>query len=204
MNEIKVEKPASRGRPRKFDEDAVFEKLTNLFWEKGYEATSMQDMLEATGLKKSSLYNLFGSKRDLYHQVLDRYIATRMEGFDLMAAQFERPGMGALHGFLDEVFVFGRAGCMAVNTTTELGDTDPAIPSRAKEYRDRIRACLTKVLNAVTTSENLDTAMVPARTEMLLGFMLGYAIAARTGASDQEMDGLTTAAHMTVDTWANA
>lgn len=190
-----------RGRPRKFDEEAVLDALTALFWDKGYEATSMADILDASGLRKSSLYNTFGSKKELFRRILDRYVETRMEGFAEMAEASHEPDFRALHTFLDAVFAFGRAGCLAVNTTTELGTTDPAVSALARVYRDRIRAALRKVVSATTHSEGLALDLVDVRTEMLLGFLLGYAVAARTGADDAEMDGLTKAAHSTVDAW---
>lgn len=195
-----TEKPL-RGRPREFEEDAVLDALTDLFWDKGYEATSMNDILDVSGLSKSSLYNTYGSKQELFRRILDRYIKIRMEGFAEMAAQSGKGGIKGLHTFLDAVFEFGRAGCLAVNTTTELGATDSFVVSRAREYRDRIRAALHKVVRAATKSGKGSKALIDVRTEMLLGFLLGYAVAARTGADTAEIDGLATAAHMTVDSW---
>ncbi|MEL7117745.1 MAG: TetR/AcrR family transcriptional regulator, partial [Pseudomonadota bacterium] len=168
--------------------------------DKGYEATSMADILDASKLTKSSLYNTFGSKKELFHRVLDRYIAIRMEGFAQMAEASVAPGLGAVHAFLDTVFAFGRAGCLAVNTTTELGTTDPAVSAAARVYRDRIRDALQKVVTAACGSETPE-AQALARVEMLLGFLLGYAVAARTGADEAEMSRFADAAHATVDTW---
>ena len=56
----------SRGRPREYNEDNVMSALLGLFWDKGYEATSLSDIMTATGLRKGSLYSLFGGKRDMY------------------------------------------------------------------------------------------------------------------------------------------
>lgn len=192
---------AGRGRPRIFDEEAVLDTLTDVFWDKGYEATSMADILSATGLNKSSLYNAFGSKRDLFRRILDRYVERRMEGFAEMAEANPQPGLESLHAFLDAVFEFGRAGCLAVNTTTELGTTDPVVSALAKTYRDRIRDALQKVVMVATQAASPGSALTRMRTEMLLGFLLGYAVAARTGAETSEMEGLAHAAHATIDTW---
>ena len=60
-------------RPREFDEDRVKEALTRVFWEKGYEATTMQDLVDATGLLKGSLYGAFGDKQALYMIALAHY-----------------------------------------------------------------------------------------------------------------------------------
>ena len=61
-------------RPRQFDEDAVLDAAMQRFWNNGYEATSMRDLAEVTGLTTPSLYNAFGDKRAIYRLVLDRYL----------------------------------------------------------------------------------------------------------------------------------
>ena len=65
-------------RPREFDEDRVIEVLTRVFWEKGYEATSMQDLVKATGLLKGSLYGAFGDKKALYMKVWESFYCTKV------------------------------------------------------------------------------------------------------------------------------
>uniref|UniRef100_UPI00057C2E1B TetR/AcrR family transcriptional regulator n=1 Tax=Enterobacter sp. Bisph1 TaxID=1274399 RepID=UPI00057C2E1B len=63
----------SRGRPREFDRTDALNKAMKLFWQKGYTATSMSDLYEAMGIKSPSLYAAFGSKEDLYDEVLRHY-----------------------------------------------------------------------------------------------------------------------------------
>ncbi len=62
------------GRPREFDEDSVLEAAMEVFWRKGYEATSLADLCDCTGLHKGSLYQTFGSKHDLFMKALKHYI----------------------------------------------------------------------------------------------------------------------------------
>lgn len=64
---------ARRGRPREFDADVALDSAMRLFWTRGYEATSMADLVEATGLNRASLYAAFGDKEALFLKVLDRY-----------------------------------------------------------------------------------------------------------------------------------
>ncbi|MEZ4393745.1 MAG: TetR/AcrR family transcriptional regulator [Polyangiales bacterium] len=61
-------------RPREFDEDEVLERALGLFWSRGYDATSVQDLVDATGLSRASLYGAFGDKDALFRKVLDRYV----------------------------------------------------------------------------------------------------------------------------------
>ena len=66
-------------RPREFDEETVLEAATQRFWNNGYEATSMRDLADHTGMTTPSLYNAFGDKRAIYRLVLDRYVRVALE-----------------------------------------------------------------------------------------------------------------------------
>ena len=61
-------------RPREFDEGAVLDAAVLCFWAQGYEATSVKDLVEHTGITAASLYNAFGDKRAIYQKALDRYV----------------------------------------------------------------------------------------------------------------------------------
>ncbi len=71
-----------RGRPRAYDPDEVLEKALELFWMKGFAATSLDDLVEATGVNRPSLYAGFGDKESLYLKAMERYhrqIAERLD-----------------------------------------------------------------------------------------------------------------------------
>jgi len=63
-------------RPRKFNKDDVIDKAVKVFWAKGYEATSIQDLIDAMGIKRGSLYATFGNKQSLFLKSLNRYSVT--------------------------------------------------------------------------------------------------------------------------------
>lgn len=67
---------ATRGRPRTFDPDTALQQATELFWERGYEGTSLSDLAQAMGIASASIYACFGSKADLFRQVMERYGTT--------------------------------------------------------------------------------------------------------------------------------
>jgi AcrR family transcriptional regulator len=70
---------ATRGRPRTFDPDVALRKALDVFWERGYEGTSLSDLAEAMGIRSASIYAYFGSKEDLFRQVMSLYGATAGE-----------------------------------------------------------------------------------------------------------------------------
>ncbi|MEI9998094.1 MAG: TetR/AcrR family transcriptional regulator [Verrucomicrobiota bacterium] len=75
---VKKHAGAGSGRPREFDEDKVLAAAANAFWQRGYHATSIDDLCEATGLLRGSLYGAYGDKRGLFLAALDRYSKARI------------------------------------------------------------------------------------------------------------------------------
>ena len=133
-----VDRVRGRGRPRQFDEEQVLDTLLELFWDEGFEAASMADIAEATGLNKSSLYNTFGSKDELFYRVLERYIDVRQR---ILAETLGAEGTLEVLGlFLDLMRMeidgeSGARGCLAVNSSTELGPRDDRIAGLSDRYR---------------------------------------------------------------------
>src|SRR6266852_1410049 len=76
-------------RPKEFDRDQALQKAMEVFWSRGYEAASIQDLVKHMGINRQSLYDTFGDKHALYLQALDRY--REVEGRKLLEL-LERPG----------------------------------------------------------------------------------------------------------------
>ena len=64
------------GRPREFDYEKALDQAMRVFWEKGYEGTSLPDLTQAMGINRPSLYASFGNKEELYKKALNRYAQT--------------------------------------------------------------------------------------------------------------------------------
>jgi|SRR5579862_179256 len=128
-------------RPREFDTDRALESAMEVFWAKGYEATSLDDLCAATGLSRSSLYGTFGDKRDLLLRSLERYSE---RGSARIAAALEqaptlRDGLAQLlNEFIDQIVAGpGRRGCFIGNCAAELARQD-------REAMMRVRASLAR------------------------------------------------------------
>ena len=194
-----------RGRPRQFDSDQVLDRLVELFWEQGYEATSMSDIVATSGLNKSSIYNSFGSKQELFGQAVDRYLATRAA----MLHEVLRDGtsglddLAAFLGFVQQEVTgpTGSRGCLAVNTTTELGHCDAAMASMSARYRDDLRTSLRAALDRAAAAGEIDGRRVGQYAESLLSFMLALSVIARGGAERPELDRQFASIRDTIDTW---
>jgi TetR/AcrR family transcriptional regulator, transcriptional repressor for nem operon len=136
-------------RPREFDADAALEQATRLFWTKGFEQTSLDDLCAATGLGRSSLYAAFGDKRALYLRALARYEARSVER---IAKAFEgkplRRGLESFFAALIEDIVAGpgRSGCFIGNCAAELARLDRTAAARVRASLERIETAFREVL----------------------------------------------------------
>lgn len=119
------------GRPREFELDDALDAAMNAFWLHGYESTSMADLVEATGVKKGSLYKAFGDKHALFVSSLERYMQ-KMEA-ELAPILMSAPtATVAVRRWIEFAQGTGSSdecprGCMIVNTISELAPHDPIV-----------------------------------------------------------------------------
>lgn len=123
--------PRSPGRPREFDENHALERALDVFWAKGYEATSLRDLCEAMGISKPSLYAAFGDKAQLYDRALARY----RDRYALNMAHLDRDGDVAdrleawMIGTVTLCSSPEHPGCMIVNGIS----AGPSLPASARD-----------------------------------------------------------------------
>lgn len=174
------------GRPREFDRDMVLAAVVELFWEKGFAATSIGDVVERTGLSKSSLYGAFESKEALYRTALDRYLDDHRAMVDTMLVHGAR-GLADIDEFFDrigdQVAETGESrGCLAVNTSTELGTTEPSLVELGAQHRDFLRQGFTAALERAAVSGDFDPRRIATTANVLVSTVLGLAVMVRGGA----------------------
>lgn len=119
-------------RPREFCEETVLQAAMQAFWKNGYEATSISDLLQATGLTKGSLYKAFHSKHKLFLTALKHYMDQHFaQNIHLLRAEGPAPEVIAnwFSAMLDETQVGDceTMGCLAVNTMVEMAPHDPEV-----------------------------------------------------------------------------
>ena len=119
------------GRTREFDTDEVLDKAVQMFWEKGYAATSMTELEAGLGINKFSIYNTFGNKRALYRAALIRYEEMMMRSF-VDSLTEGPPGLDAIKQCFDSLEQHMQQqqthyGCLVMNSGTELSPRDPEI-----------------------------------------------------------------------------
>ena len=173
------------GRPREFDEDTVLEAATQRFWNNGYEATSMRDLADSTGMTTPSLYNAFGDKRAIYRLVLDRYVRLALES---CAAIFGGDGtpLRALERYFDATIEEALAdnrhkGCFVVNTALEMAPHDHGFRDVVTEVFDQIEKYVRDCVAAGQRDGSILTSQPPADVARLaLGTILGLRVLART------------------------
>ncbi|TXS13038.1 MULTISPECIES: TetR/AcrR family transcriptional regulator [Streptomyces] len=182
------------GRPRTFDMEAVLESAMLLFWERGYESTSLAQLREATGLSSASLYGAFGSKEGLFEKAVEHYVAGPGRVTDVVADEEISPReavAGLLHGSVSmQTDPSHPRGCLvALTGTVRLPGAEDAgvrevVAARRAVDRARIRACAVRGIAAGELAEDTDADAV---TSMVHGFLLGI--------STQVCDGVP-AAHL--------
>jgi TetR/AcrR family transcriptional regulator, copper-responsive repressor len=177
-----------RGRPRAFDRDEALDRAMHLFWQRGYEATSVSDLTEAMGITPPSLYAAFGDKKRLFLEAVDRYQAGR--GSFAQAALCDEPtaerAMRRL--LLDTIESFFKPnsvrGCMVVlaatNCTSESNDI-------AESLADRRRLAERLVRDRIVAGREAGEFPADTDVDTLAGLVIttlyGLSIKARDGAS---------------------
>ncbi len=170
-------------RPRGFDEDKVIKKAMTIFWERGYDATSVSDLEKATGLSRISIYNTFGDKEGLFLRALDLYHsnATRL---------FEKIAKGGLEDIAQLFEWFARpfsakasnqSGCLMVNTILDIWQAKKAVYEKVEAYRNMLLSVYTRALQNAREKGEMEAtdAKITDRAEFLAGAQWGAAAVVR-------------------------
>jgi TetR/AcrR family transcriptional repressor of nem operon len=178
------------GRPREFDADAALDRATELFWQRGYEGTSVQDLVDALGINRASLYATFGDKAQLFDSVLTRY----QSWVDASVGQALAPpaaGAGAIRAYFSALIPVatrksGPRGCLMLNTVTG-GATAPV------ELQERVRAVVEQTTRQIEEALARDPSLagrpdLHALARFFAAEGHGLSILGRTGVPPRELE----------------
>lgn len=161
------------GRPRSFDEAETLEAVIALFWRKGFEGTSMADLMAVTGLHKGSLYQAFGDKHALFTKSLRQYIARLAER---MRACLNEPDR-AIDGLREAMYCNielglnddgSNNGCMALNSLVEDGPGDPVVLGILKQAFEMRIQLITEAVGRAQSEGDMRSDMPKERLAYLL------------------------------------
>ena len=174
-------------RPRAFDEESVLDNAMNIFWSKGFESTSVQDLVEETGLNRASMYSSFGDKKALFLRVLDHY-SQKISSERFAKLRETQDGRKAIEmTFKDtarQSCADGRyKGCLIVNSGMELAPHDPETAAIAKQafrrVEDMFANALKRGIDAGTISRDKN---IRPLARFFAGSIQGLQLMARRGA----------------------
>ena len=180
------------GRPLEYDPDKALDAAMHLFWSQGYEATSLSDLLNAMGLSKSSLYQGFGGKKELFMRCINRYCDNYAGLFlDLL----NKAGSG--RSFIEETLLMAanetrrsemRRGCLLMNTASEFAQKDPAIAQRVATGFDRFRGVFLAAVERGQREGDITTQVdAEPLASYLMSSMGGLKTVVKGGADEQKV-----------------
>jgi AcrR family transcriptional regulator len=173
-------------RPRAFDEKQVLNAVRDQFWDAGYAATSLEDLMRVSGLGKGSLYAAFGDKRQLFLRALRSY--TEDNHGDLRKVLAEAPcALDALRMLLEAPIdnrtgAGTQRGCLMANSTCELGNADPEVLDHAHRTYETSTALIGDCVARAQREGDLPAGADPiAVARALLAAQQGIVFMSRTG-----------------------
>ena len=177
------------GRPRAFEPRQVVEAAGDLFWERGYEMTSIGELEKKTGLDRSSLYHAFGNKHALFEAAMECYVEVNLEA-RLAGMREGEAGLETVVGFFTGMAETFRSdpragrGCLMVNSVAELGSRDTHVLRAAIGYRDKFRDAFATALRRAAGRGEVDGNTTRVRAEFLTATTMGLFLTARIDLAD--------------------
>ncbi len=182
-------------RARTFDPSTTLSQVVDLFASKGYSETSMEDIVQTTGVSRYGLYGTFGNKRELFEQALERYA----EGMGKQSfLRLLEPGASLDHIrkiFDDRVADIccseANRGCLFIHTAMELAPQDEELRGVLQRFMKRISKAFAIGLDSAKGRGEIHKDVdVDAAGELLTSSMFGLVVLGRTGFPKETLDGI--------------
>lgn len=178
-------------RPKEFDREAALTSAMDLFWRRGYEGASTDELLSAMRIGRQSMYDTFGDKHKLFMEALRCY----HDGNGTVLGRYDVDGLtplgviGLFLGhFADMPADYRARGCMGINATTALGQSDPEVTALAQRTAELSQALIERYVRAAQTTGELAPTLDAVETAKFLYTALqGLTVRAQAGASPEEL-----------------
>jgi AcrR family transcriptional regulator len=175
-------------RNREFDPKEALEKAMMVFWQKGYVDTSIDDLVDATGVSRYGLYAEFGSKRGLFLASLDYYQENAVQAFFGIVEQ-AGAALPEIRLYFDKILDFysqpaGKLGCLMCNSATEVAPHDQGVKEKVNGAMERMTTGFGIALtNAKKRGEVKSKLNIKQAADFLTGVLLGASVMVRSGAN---------------------
>lgn len=178
------------GRSREFEESAVLQKAMELFWQQGYEKTSLNDLVEHMGIHRRSLYDTFGDKHTLFLKAIDcfgEFVKSRLK-FEVSRAETAKQAIQRIFDFMIEQSEGKALGCFFVNSATELAPRDKEVEAKTKEaFRQLERLLADLIRKGQQAGEFRRDYDAEFLAENLQNTLLGIRVLARTSVGKEKL-----------------
>ena len=181
-------------RTKEFDRDAALAGALEVFWSKGYERASTDDLLKGMKIGRQSMYDTFGDKQSLFLESLRCYHKLDNKNFFDHLGDNPSP-LQVIHGFL-AIFTRRSAeenarGCMGINATTAFGNSQPEVTALARNTATNVETLLAGLVEAAKARGELSkTLNATAAGSFLYATLQGLTVRAQAGASRDELAGV--------------
>ena len=178
------------GRSKEFEENEVLQKAMDLFWQQGYERTSMSDLVEHMGIHRKSIYDTFGDKHSLYLKVIDRYgeFSTAKFKSETLRAKTSYQAIQYIFDYIIEGTEDKHYGCLFVNATTEFGPWDQEVLKKTEDAFSQAENFIAEIIKQGQEngefSRKYDNELLG---EILHNALLGLRVLVKTSASKEKM-----------------
>lgn len=181
-----------RGQGRQFDTQKALDNAIELFWRHGYEGVSISDLTRAIGITTSSLYAAFGGKRQLFDQVVERYLSTKGR-FTSLALEEENDSISLIRRLFFEAAneyadASGPGGCLIVSAATCVTDANREVEEKLKNNRLSNIKKIESILQSDRNAGNIPNTVNPSTVAGFVATVLqGMAQRGRDGASSDDL-----------------
>lgn len=180
----------TKGRPKEFDEDEALQAAMEVFWKRGYDNASCDELLVAMGINAGSMYATFGDKRALYEKAFDSYCQANFGGVLKILNGSGSP----LENVRELVRCWGKMdckGCLVFNTLIEFGNESKGVGKQAKKMVSRLRQKFEEKLTAAKDAGELGKTVDPKElAAFLVNTAQGLNVSAHAGIGKEVRQGV--------------